>query len=69
MRVAGGFNGVARLNVLLVTIGSAGDINPFLAIGHALRDRGHYASLITGVPFEGAAVEAGMAFGAVGVRC
>jgi len=34
-------------NVLLVPIGSAGDVHPFVALGQALRDRGHRVTVIT----------------------
>jgi rhamnosyltransferase subunit B len=59
---------MSRLRILLVTIGSAGDVNPFLAIGRALSDRGHAVTLISGAPFENAALEAGLAFVPLGTR-
>jgi rhamnosyltransferase subunit B len=59
---------MSRLSILLVTIGSAGDVNPFLAIGRALRERGHDVTLISGAPFEEAALEAGLAFVPLGTR-
>ena len=40
------------MNVLLVTIGSAGDVHPFVALGRALQSRGHRATLITSGYFE-----------------
>ncbi len=46
-----------RLNVLLPTLGSAGDVHPFIALGSALRARGHRATLITN-PFFRQTVEA-----------
>jgi rhamnosyltransferase subunit B len=46
-----------RLNVLLPTLGSAGDVHPFIALGRALRARGHRATLITN-PFFQESIEA-----------
>jgi UDP:flavonoid glycosyltransferase YjiC (YdhE family) len=39
-------------NILLIPIGSAGDVHPFVALGLALRDRGHRVTVITSVYFE-----------------
>ena len=55
-----------RLNVLLPTLGSAGDVHPFIALGRALRARGHRATLITN-PFFQESIEAqGLGFLPVG---
>jgi rhamnosyltransferase subunit B len=55
-----------RLNVLLPTLGSAGDVHPFIALGRALRARGHRATLITN-PFFRESIEAqGLGFLPVG---
>ncbi len=55
-----------RLNVLLPTLGSAGDVHPFIALGTALRARGHRATIITN-PFFRETVEAqGLRFLPVG---
>jgi rhamnosyltransferase subunit B len=43
------------MNVILLTIGSAGDVHPFIGLGLALRGRGHTVKLITN-PFFGEAV-------------
>ena len=59
---------VTQLNVLLTTLGSAGDVNPFLAIGRALLQRGHRVTLITSTHFQEVAGEAGLAFVGVGTR-
>jgi rhamnosyltransferase subunit B len=40
------------LKVLLPTIGSAGDVHPFLALGIALQDRGHRATVLTNPLFQ-----------------
>jgi UDP:flavonoid glycosyltransferase YjiC (YdhE family) len=54
------------LDVLLPTLGSAGDVHPFIALGTALRARGHRATIITN-PFFRETVEAqGLRFLPVG---
>jgi len=50
------------LSVLLATIGSAGDVNPFVAIGGELRRRGHQVTLVTNAFFAPAAKGAGLDF-------
>lgn len=40
------------MNFLLITIGSHGDIHPFLALGRALQARGHRAAVLTNPYFE-----------------
>ena len=40
------------MNILLLTIGSAGDVHPFVGLGLALRSRGHAVKIITN-PFFG----------------
>ena len=54
------------MRVLLVTTGSHGDINPFIAIGRALRERGHDAVLMTNPYYQGQVEEAGLGFLGVG---
>jgi UDP:flavonoid glycosyltransferase YjiC (YdhE family) len=55
-----------RLNVLLPTLGSAGDVHPFIALGTALRARGHRATILTN-PFFRESIEAqGLEFLPVG---
>lgn len=55
-----------RLNVLLPTLGSAGDVHPFIALGSALQARGHRATIITN-PFFRESIEAqGLGFLPVG---
>jgi UDP:flavonoid glycosyltransferase YjiC (YdhE family) len=54
------------LNVLLPTLGSAGDVHPFIALGTALLARGHRATIITN-PFFRETIEAqGLGFLPVG---
>lgn len=48
------------MKVLLTTIGSSGDINPFIAVGRALRERGHHPTLLINPFFESAARQAGL---------
>ena len=40
------------MNILLLTIGSAGDVHPFIGLGLALKARGHRVKIITN-PFFG----------------
>jgi rhamnosyltransferase subunit B len=40
------------LQVLLPTLGSAGDVHPFIALGLALKARGHRATIITNPMFQ-----------------
>jgi rhamnosyltransferase subunit B len=40
------------LNVLLPTLGSAGDVHPFIALGRALTARGHRATILTNPIFQ-----------------
>jgi len=54
------------LHVLLPTLGSAGDVNPMIALGRALGRRGHRATVITNEAFAGAAQSAGLEFIALG---
>jgi rhamnosyltransferase subunit B len=59
-------NSARRLNVLLPTLGSAGDVHPFIALGRELRARGHRATIITN-PFFQERIEAqGLGFLPVG---
>jgi rhamnosyltransferase subunit B len=59
-------NPARRLNVLLATLGSAGDVHPFIALGSALRARGHRATILTN-PFFRDSIEAqGLGFLPVG---
>ena len=57
-----------ELNLLLTTLGSAGDVNPFLANGQALRHRSHRVTLITSSHFQEVAAQAALAFAGLGTR-
>lgn len=50
------------LHVFLCTIGSAGDVNPFVAIGRELATRGHRVTLVTSAYFEPLAKRTGLNF-------
>jgi rhamnosyltransferase subunit B len=55
-----------RPRVCLVTFGSAGDVHPMLALGRALRDRGHAVTLMTNPVFSRLASDAKLDFVPVG---
>jgi rhamnosyltransferase subunit B len=46
----------------IVTLGSAGDLHPFLAIARALVERGHEVHLLTQAPYEGEVSAEGVGF-------
>ena len=50
------------LHFLLATIGSAGDVHPFVGLGQTLRRRGHRVSIITGGYFAPLIERAGLEF-------
>lgn len=54
------------MKVLLPTLGSAGDIHPFLAIGRAALARGHEVEVITNPVFADMVAQAGLNFYPVG---
>ncbi len=54
------------MNVLLASLGTAGDIHPFLAIGRYLRANGHRAELLSNPVFAPLALRAGLDFTPVG---
>jgi len=54
------------MNILLATIGSAGDVHPMLGIGLALQRRGHAVTLLTNGYFEGLIRRAGLEFVSIG---
>lgn len=56
------------MKVLLVTIGSHGDVHPFVGIGVALRRRGHEVTLVTNSHFESLARSAGLEFLTLGTE-
>jgi UDP:flavonoid glycosyltransferase YjiC (YdhE family) len=50
------------VKLLLVVVGSAGDVHPFLGLGRALRGRGHHVTVLTHEEFAGAVGDGGMEF-------
>ena len=54
------------LHVLLPTMGSAGDVHPFIALGVALQARGHRATILTNPLFQPVVEAQGLGFLAVG---
>ena len=54
------------LHVLLPTLGSAGDVHPFIALGLALRARGHRATIMTNPHFQPLIERLGLHFLPVG---
>jgi len=54
------------LHVLLPTLGSAGDVHPFIALGIALRERGHRATILTNPYFQPLIERLGLNFLPVG---
>lgn len=50
------------MHVLLPTIGSAGDVNPMIALGIALQCRGHRATIVTNESFGDFVLSAGLGF-------
>lgn len=53
------------LHALLCPVGSTGDLHPLLAVGAAMRARGHRVTVIGGEPFASAVAQAGFEFVAV----
>ena len=59
-------NSDRSLQVLLPTMGSAGDVHPFIAIGSALQARGHRATILTNPIFQPLIEAQGLGFLGVG---
>lgn len=57
---------MTALHVLLPTMGSAGDVHPFIALGAALKARGHRASILTNPIFQELIEAQGIGFLPVG---
>ncbi|HMK84528.1 MAG TPA: nucleotide disphospho-sugar-binding domain-containing protein [Steroidobacteraceae bacterium] len=54
--------GRRSLRVMLPTLGSAGDVHPFVALGLALRSRGHQATILTNPLFQPLIESQGLGF-------
>jgi rhamnosyltransferase subunit B len=59
-------SGRKSLHVLLPTLGSSGDVHPFIGLGLALRSRGHRATLITNPFFQSTIEQQGLDFVPIG---
>lgn len=59
---------IGPLNVILIPLGSSGDVNPFVALGRALQARGHKVTMITNGHFETLARRSGFAFEPLGTE-
>jgi rhamnosyltransferase subunit B len=53
-------------NILLMPVGSHGDVHPFVALGRTLQARGHDVTLLTSAYFEPLANKAGLPFVGIG---
>jgi rhamnosyltransferase subunit B len=54
------------LHVMLPTLGSSGDVHPFIGLGLALRARGHRATVITNPFFQSVIEQQGLGFVPIG---
>jgi sterol 3beta-glucosyltransferase len=50
------------MKILILTIGSRGDVQPYVALGMGLRDAGHEVRIGTAAMFEGFVVDKGLGF-------
>jgi rhamnosyltransferase subunit B len=55
-------------HILLVPVGSHGDVNPFIGLGVVLKARGHHVTVITNDYFEDLVRKEGLEFVALGTR-
>jgi rhamnosyltransferase subunit B len=55
-----------RMRVLLIPVGSAGDVHPFIGIGRALKDRGHDVTMLTNGFFGPLIERVGLRFAQLG---
>ncbi len=56
------------MKILLIPIGSSGDVHPFVGLGVALRRRGHQVTIVTNAHFEPLARGEGLDFEALGTE-
>lgn len=56
------------MRFLLTTIGTAGDVHPFIAVGRALRSRGHEVALVCNPHFAQRISDAGLGFWPLGTE-
>jgi sterol 3beta-glucosyltransferase len=50
------------VKILITTVGSRGDVQPYVALGAGLRDRGHSVTVCTSVRFQPFVVEQGLGY-------
>jgi rhamnosyltransferase subunit B len=53
------------MHALLLTVGTDGDVYPYVAVGARLRARGHRVTLLATEPYRALAADHGLAFGAL----
>lgn len=51
------------MKILIITLGSRGDVQPYVALGKGLKDAGHQVTLCTSSSFEGFVTEHGLTYG------
>ena len=51
------------MKILILTYGSRGDVQPYIALGKGLRDSGHEVTLATSVRFQGFVEQQGLSYG------
>lgn len=56
------------MNILIIPIGSHGDVHPLAALGLALHERGHRVTVVTNPHFEGLVQRIGLPFVALGTE-
>ena len=54
------------MKILLIGLGSAGDVNPVIVLGKALSERGHRVTLGANDAFGARVLEAGLEFASLG---
>ncbi|MDV7391289.1 glycosyltransferase, partial [Arthrospira platensis SPKY1] len=50
------------MKLLILTIGSRGDVQPYVALGHGLQQAGHHVAICTGALFQELVTRHGLAF-------
>src|SRR5580700_2510220 len=58
--------GATPMQIVMLTVGSHGDVQPFVLLGRALRARGHSVAVATGTDFRGYVEDAGLAYRPLG---
>lgn len=56
-----------QMRIAIFTIGSRGDVQPYVALGAALQARGHRVTIVTGEGFDKLIASAGLAYGKIDV--